>query len=268
MDTVVAEVGTWMPLVINAAKAVAVLIIGWIVAQGLSRFVRRRVKANPRIDDTIGSFFSTVVRWLVLIVTLIAVLNQFGVQATSLVAVLGAATLAVGLALQGTLSDLAAGVMLVIFRPYKLDQYVDIGGSAGTVTDISLFKTELVTPENVQISVPNGQAWAAVITNYSAFPTRRLDLTFGIDYGDDAEKAMSIITEVASADERVHDDPEPWVRVVNLGESSVDLGVRLWCDAGNLWELKFEMIKRIKEAFDAKGISIPYPHSVEIQKKG
>ena len=187
-------------------------------------------------------------------------LQLFGFEATSLVAVLGAATLAIGFALQGALADLAAGVMLIIFRPYRIGQYVDVGGTAGTVKDINLLITEMATPDNVQITIPNGKAWGSIITNYSAHPTRRLDLGFGIDYGDDADKAMAIISDIAKADERVHDDPAPWVRVVNLGDSSVDLGVRLWCAAGDYWELKFALTKQVKEAFDEGGISIPYPH--------
>ncbi|WP_420411818.1 mechanosensitive ion channel family protein [Roseibium sp.] len=256
----------FIPLAVNAAKALIVLIIGWYVAGALSALIKKRILANERIDDTIGGFAASIVRWLVLLVTLIAVLQLFGIEATSLVAVLGAGTLAIGLALQGTLSDIAAGVMLIIFRPYKVGQFVSIGGTSGTVKDLNIFVTELVTGDNVQIIMPNGQAWGAVITNFSAHPKRRLDLTFGIDYGDDADKAIQIIFDTANADERVHKDPEPWVRLTNLGDSSVDLGVRLWCDAGDYWELKFHMLKSVKEAFDAGGISIPYPHQVEIQK--
>lgn len=261
------ELGGYAPLVISAVKAVIVLMVGWFVAGAVSRFVRRRVSSSARIDDTIGSFAASIVYWLILIIVLVAVLNLFGIQATSLVAVLGAATLAIGLALQGTLADLAAGFMLILFRPYRLGQYVDIGGTAGTVKDINLFFTELNKPDNVQVIVPNGQAWGSIITNYSAHETRRCDLVFGVDYADDADKAMKIITDLAGADERVLDDPAPWVRVTNLGDSSVDLTARLWCNASDYWELKFAMTKAVKEAFDKKGISIPYPHSVEIQKK-
>ena len=268
MDAIFESLGAYAPLVINGAKALVVLILGWIVAGAVSGLLRRRVNANPRIDDTIGSFAASIVKWVILLMVLIAVLGLFGIEATSLVAVLGAATLAVGLALQGTLSDLAAGFMLILFRPYKLGQYVDIGGTAGTVADLNLFFTELVTPDNVQIVVPNGQACGAIITNYSHHDTRRLDRTFGIDYGDDADKAMKIIADLAARDARVFDDPEPWVRVTNLGDSSVDLTARLWCNAADYWDLKFELTKAIKEAFDAGGITIPYPHAVEIQKAG
>jgi len=267
MEGIMDTLGGYAPLVINAIKAVVVLILGWIVASAVSGLVRRRVNATPRIDKTIGNFTASIVKWVILLMVLTAVLSLFGIQATSLVAVLGAATLAIGMALQGMLGDLAAGFMVIIFRPYKTDQYVDIGGTAGTVVDINLFVTELVTPDNVQVILPNGQAWGSVITNYSHHDTRRCDLGFGIDYDDDADRAMQIILDLATADDRVHDDPAPWVRVTNLGDSSVDLSVRLWCDAADYWDLKFEMTKAVKDAFDKGGITIPYPHSVEIQKK-
>ncbi len=157
--------------------------------------------------------------------------------------------------------------MLILFRPYKIGQYVDVGGTAGSVVDLNLFFTELVTPDNIQIIIPNGQAWGSIITNYSAHDTRRIDLVFGIDYGDDANKAKSIILAVAQADERVLKDPESWVRVTNLGDSSVDLTARIWCSADDFWELKFDLTQAVKEAFDKGGISIPYPHTVEIRRE-
>ena len=211
-------------------------------------------------------FFGSVARYAIIALAVIFILGRFGIETTSLAALVGAAGLAIGLALQGTLSDLAAGFMLILFRPYKLGQYVDIGGTSGTVKDLNLFVTELATPDNVQIIVPNGQAWGAIITNYSHHDTRRVDLVFGIDYGDSADAAMGIILEQVQADARVLSDPEPWVRVTNLGDSSVDLTARIWCQAADYWDLKFALTKAVKEAFDAKGISIPYPHTVEIRK--
>ncbi len=268
MEQLLTQAGEYAPLIVNGIKALVVLVVGWTAAGMLSGLVRRRINAHPRIDKTLGNFAASVVRWVVLLIVLIAVLGLFGVQATSLVAMLGAVTLAIGLALQGTLSDLAAGFMLILFRPYKLGQYVDIGGTAGTVVDLNLFVTELATADNVQIIVPNGQAWGAIIRNYSHHDTRRVDLVFGIDYDDDADEAMQVILDRAAADARVLRDPEPWVRVTNLGESSVDLTARLWCNAADYWDLKFTLTKTIKEGFDGAGISIPYPHSVEIKKTG
>ncbi|MFV1494269.1 mechanosensitive ion channel domain-containing protein [Phaeobacter sp. JH20_36] len=268
MEEWIEQLGALWPLLISTAKALVVLVLGWITAGIISSAVRRRINATPHLDQTLGNFAASAVRWILLAIVLVAVLGIFGIEATSLVAMLGAATLAIGLALQGTLSDLAAGVMLVLFRPYKLGQYVDIGGTSGTVVDLNLFVTELVTPDNVQIIIPNGQAWGAIITNYSAHDTRRVDMVFGIDYGDSADDAKEIIMALAEADTRVMADPAPWVRVTNLGDSSVDLTARLWCKAADYWELKFAMTQAVKEAFDDKGISIPYPHSVEIKKEG
>jgi small conductance mechanosensitive channel len=266
MNDLSTQMSAFSPLIYSAVKALIFLVVGYLVAGIVQRYVRRRVYASERLDNTLGVFFASIAKWLILAVVVIAVLQVFGFQATSLVAVLGAATLAIGLALQGTLSDIAAGVMLIVFRPFKLGNYVDIAGTSGTVKDLNLFITELVTPDNVQIVIPNGKVWGSIITNFSAHDTRRLDLTFGIDYGDDSDKATAIILDCAAKDGRALGDPEPWVRVVNLNDSSVDLGVRLWCNAADYWELKFAMTKAVKEAFDKDGISIPYPHQVEIQK--
>ncbi|MFC3613724.1 mechanosensitive ion channel family protein [Lutimaribacter marinistellae] len=262
MEDMMAEAALLGPLILNAIKALIVLVVGWMAAGAISGVVRRRINKTPRIDPTLGNFAAGAVKWIILAIVLVAVLGLFGIQATSIVAILGAASLAIGLALQGTLADLAAGVMLVVFRPYKLGDFVDIAGTSGTVKNLDLFTTELVTPDNVQIIVPNGKAWGQIITNFSAHPTRRLDMTFGIDYDDDPEKAMAIILDIARAEPRIHDDPEPWVRVTNLNDSSVDLTARLWCDAADYWELKFLLYKEVKKSFDAQGISIPYPHQV------
>lgn len=257
----------YTPFLMNVGKALLFLIAGFWAAGLVRRTIRKRVLASERLDDTLGVFFSSIAFYLIMIVVIIAVLQLFGFQATSLVAVLGAATLAIGLALQGTLSHVASGVMLVIFRPYKLGQFVQIGGESGTVTEVNLFFTELVTPQNVEIIVPNGDAWGSTITNYSHYPTRRLDITFGIDYGDDIGKAMDIILQEVSKDDRGREEPEPWVRVVTLNDSSVDLQLRVWCLSSDYWELQFALLKTVKEAFDAGGISIPYPHQVEIHKE-
>lgn len=262
-----AAVAPVVALGLNIVKALIFLIVGWIIASWLSRLVRRRVEASETIDSTLGIFFSSVVRYVLLAAVGVAVMQTFGFEVTSLVAMLGAATLAIGLALQGTLSHLAAGVMLVFFRPYKIDDFVEVGGNSGTITDLNLFMTELTTVDGVKIFVPNGEAWGKPITNYSANPLRRCDITFGIDYADDIDKATGIILGVVTADARFLNAPaEPWVRVVNLGDSSVDLQLRAWCAAGDLWEAKFATLKAVKEAFDKGGISIPYPHTELVQK--
>ena len=164
MEQIVEQGFAYWPVVLNGIKALVVLILGWMAAGILSRAIRKRINATPEIDPTLGNFIASIVRWALICVVLIAVLGIFGIEATSLVAMMGAATLAIGLALQGTLSDLAAGFMLVLFRPYKLGQYVDIGGTAGTVKDLNLFITELVTVDNVHIIIPNAQALGSIFT--------------------------------------------------------------------------------------------------------
>lgn len=248
--------------------ALLLLIVGFWAARMVSGSVQRALSRSRRIDKTLVPFLSSLVRYAILAFVVIAVLSTFGIETTSLIAAFGAAGLAIGLALQGTLSNIAAGVMLLIFRPFKVDDYIEVGGLAGTVNAISLFVTELTTPDNVQIIVPNSDVWGKPITNFSYHDRRRLDLRFGIDYGDDIAKAKEILLDLAREDERVLGDPEPWVRVVNLGDSSVDLGCRFWCKASDYWELKWHLTQSAKEAFDAGGISIPYPHQVEIAKAG
>ncbi len=250
----------------KAVGALIVLIIGLRVAGWLGRLVRSVSMKQETIDDTLGNFFGSMVRWAVTAAVFIAVLQVFGVPATSFVAILGALTLAIGLSLQGALGNIASGVMIMIFRPYKLGDYVEAAGTAGTVKDINLFQTVLATPDNVQIMVPNSQAIDGVIKNYSGYTTRRVDVTFGIDYGDDIDKALNIIASIVDADKRIMRDPEPFAKVVNLGDSSVDIATRNWVASADYWDVRFDLIKKVKEAFDQQGISIPYPHQVEIVK--
>jgi len=253
---------------VNVLLALAIFIIGYLVAGGVKKAVLRASERNPRIDRTLASFFASMVRYAILVVVFIAVLSRFGVETTSLVAAIGAAAFAIGLALQGTLGNVAAGVMLVFFRPYSLGDFVEVGGVSGTVADINLFTTELNTPDNKTIIVPNGQAWGNVITNYSVKPTRRVDITFGISYNDDINKAMEVIRAHYDADERVLKDPEFFQGVIKHNASSIDIVTRAWVNSPDYWPVYFNAMKGIKEAFDANDIEIPYPHQVEIQKQG
>lgn len=239
--------------------ALAILVIGWALSRWAENMTRRALTRSSRIDVTLTGFLSSLVRYLVLIFTVIAVLNQFGVQTASLIAVLGAAGLAVGLAMQGTLSNIAAGVMLLIFRPFRVGDYVEVSGQSGTVASINLFITELTTPDNKQIIVPNSNIWGQSVVNYSYHATRRLDLQVGIGYGDDIDLATGIIKETLEAEERALKEPEPVIVVGNLGESSVDLTVRVWVNAADYWPLKFDLTKRLKQTFDARGVGIPFP---------
>ncbi|PHS24641.1 MAG: mechanosensitive ion channel protein MscS [Robiginitomaculum sp.] len=261
-----------MQRVIDAGSSVVlaavIFIVGMIVAGAVRRAVRGSAGKSKRIDSTLANFFSSIAYYGIMAVVLIAVLERFGVETTSLVAALGAATLAIGLALQGTLSNLAAGVMIIFFRPYSLGDFVEIAGQSGSVKDITLFTTVLATGDNKRIIVPNGNAWGDVITNYSVNGTRRVDFTFSIDYGDDIGTAMGIIQDTLRADTRVHKDPDIFTGVTTHGGSSVDIVTRAWCDGGDYWGIYFDAMKNVKEAFDAKGISIPYPHQVNINRKG
>lgn len=244
---------------LSVLGAIAVLVIGLIVAGWARKGVRKGLGNIQAVDEMLTGFFASMAYYAVVAITIIAVLDRFGVETTSLIAVFGAAGLAIGLALQGTLSNVAAGVMLLFFRPFKVGDYVDGGGVAGTVKSVGLFVTEYATPDNVKIIVPNGQIWGSAIRNFSANPTRRVDFVFGIGYGDDINKAMDIVKGLAGADGRIHKDPEPFIVVGELGASSVDLITRVWCDAGDYWGIKFDLTKAVKETFDAEGISFPFP---------
>ena len=252
-----------MPLAVehglSLLGAVAILILGFWFAGRARTWTVRALGRMPRFDDMLKNFFGAIVRYLVIIVTVLAVLSQFGIETTRLIAVLGAAGLAVRLALQGTLSNVAAGVMLLIFRPFRIGQYVEVGGIAGTVKELTLFTTELNTPDNVQIIVPNSNVWGQAIRNYNAYSTRRVDITFGISYGDDINKAMDIIKAEIEKDARILKDPEPFIAVLGLGESSVDIVTRSWTATGDYWPVKFDLTKAVKEEFDRGGITIPFP---------
>lgn len=248
--------------------AIVILIIGLMVAGWAQRTTRRALSKVSRLDETLRVFFASIVKYVIIIFVVLAVLNQFGVQTASLIALLGAAGLAIGLAMQGTLSNVAAGVMLLIFRPFKVGDYIDAGGQAGTVRELGLFTTEMNTPDNVRIIVPNGSVWGSAIKNFSFNPTRRVDLVIGIAYDDDINTAMGSISSVIAGDDRAHADPAPLIAVTELADSSVNLVIRAWCDAGNYWPLKFDLTKAIKERLDADGITIPFPQrDVHIAKE-
>ena len=252
---------------LSVVGAIVVLIVGLWAAGWARRATTKMLARTDKIDDTLGMFFGSLVKYMVLAFTVIMVLNQFGVQTASLIAVMGAASLAIGLALQGTLSNVAAGVMLLLFRPMSVGQFVDAGGVLGTVKSIDLFTTEISTLDNVQIIVPNSQIWGGTITNYSVYDTRRMDIVMGIGYGDDIDKAMAAFKATYDTDSRVMQDPEPAMYVTNLGASSVDITVRLWCAAADFWGLKTDLTKSFKEVLDAQGIEIPFPQQVVHMKQ-
>ena len=239
--------------------AIIVLLVGLWLSGWVQRAVRKVMERSSRVEATLVGFFSSAARYVVLIVTGMAVLDRFGVETTSLVAVLGAAGLAIGLAVQGTLSNVAAGVMLLAFRPFKVGDFVEAAGQAATVQELNLFFTVMATVDNVRITIPNGQIWGATLKNFSANPIRRVDVVFGISYDADIDKAMDAIRDLVSSDARVHKDPEPFMAVSNLGDSSVDITVRVWSQTDDYWAVKFDTIKAVKQRFDAEGIGIPFP---------
>jgi small conductance mechanosensitive channel len=250
---------------LNFASAILILVIGFWLAGRARKWTVSGLRRLPNMDATLQSFFGTIVRYSIIIFTLLAVLAKFGVQTTSLIAVLGAAGLAVGLALQGTLSNVAAGVMLLVFRPFKAGDYVEVAadGVGGTVVELSLFSTELVTPDNLMIFMPNSEIWSTSIKNYSRHPRRRLDIICRISYSDDIGKATDVLRSVAEADARVFADPEPLAVVDTLSQSSVDMLLRVWTRNADYWPTRFDLTRAIKERFDSEGISIPFPTSTQ-----
>lgn len=252
-------------LVGSVLAAIVILIVGWIIAAWAQRSIRGIGERHAHLDVTLFDFLGSLVRYAILAFAVLFVLNTFGIQTTSIIAVIGAAGLAIGLALQGTLSNVAAGVMLIFFRPIKTGDFVEVNGQSGTVKNINLNFTELASTSNTQIIVPNSEVWGNTITNYSVYPTRRAEWSFGVGYGADLADAQRVIRETITADARTHADPEPFVQVNNLGGSSVDFTVRAWCDRGDYFQYQADMKRQVKEALDAAGIDIPFPTRTIVQ---
>lgn len=237
--------------------AILILIAGWTIGKYLSSLIK---KIN-KLDSTLQTFLGGLAKYAVFALSIVMVLGQFGVQTASLIAVLGAAGLAIGLALQGTLSNVAAGVMILILRPFNVGDFIQYGGHSGTVKSLSLFGTELATADNIYIFAPNSSIWNSDIYNYSRNKQRRQDIAVGISYGDDIDKAFKTIQKVLDKDERIvtTKDKQPQIMVSNMGESSVDLKVRVWSGAADYWSVKWDLTKNIKEALDKAGVNIPFP---------
>jgi len=255
IDAAVALVSNWGIQVIGA---IALLIVGRWVAKIVGRSVRRSLE-KAKVDGALVPFFGGLAHYLVLTVVIIAVLSLFGIETTSLVAVVGAAGLAVGLALQGTLSNFAAGVMLLVFRPFKLGDYVEVAGSAGSIQEVGIFSSTLHTPDNVKVTIPNSAIYGQTIKNYSANETRRVDLVIGVSYGDNLATAVQIINDVLAKEARVLAEPAPTVAVAELGDSSVNIVVRPWVKGTEYWPTRFALTQAIKEQLEAGGCSIPFP---------
>ncbi len=266
MEAAIELISTWGLSVIGA---IAVLIIGRMVA-GMIRSSIKKALERGNTDAALVPFISSMAYYGALTVVIIAVLNLFGIETTSLVAVMGAAGLAVGLALQGTLSNFAAGTMLLVFRPIHIGDWVEVAGVAGAVQEIGIFTTTIHTGDNVKIICPNTAIYGDIIKNYSANENRRIDLVMGIGYGDDIGVAIDAIEKVVKANENVLADPAPTIEVAELGDNSVNLVVRPWVNGGNYWPTRFALMRALKEGIEASGCSIPYPqrdvHVIDMPK--
>jgi len=247
-----------IPWAINIGLAMLILIAGRMLVRGAVS-IAGKLMTRAKVDPMLVGFTTSIASALLLLIVVIAALDQLGVDTTSFVALIGAAGLAVGLALQGSLQNFASGVLLIIFRPFKVGDTIEAAGVLGTVEQIGIFSTTLKTGDNREIIVPNGKIYNDTITNISARDTRRIDLVFGIGYGDDLRKAKEVLQSILAADERILKDPEPVVVVADLGESSVNFHVRPWVKSSDWWSVRCDVIERVKLAFDEAGISIPFP---------
>ena len=255
IDALASNVATYGLKVLGA---VAVFLIGRFIAGAVRRAIGRTATARG-VDATLIPFVTSLVYWLLMIMVLIAVLTLFGINTTSLVAVLGAASLAVGLALQGTLANFAAGVMLLLFRPFRARDLVDVAGVEGVVESVGIFSTTLNTLDNVRIVVPNGEVYGKTIKNYTANDTRRVDMVVGVGYGDDLDHARSTIEAIVTADARVLTDPAPDIEVIEMADSSVNFVVRPWTKSGEYWPVRFALTAALKKGLVEAGLSIPFP---------
>ncbi len=243
----------------SALGAIVILIVGWLVAGLVERWTYAALGSFKHVDETIKTFISKTLRYVLLVLVGITVLSQFGVQTTSIIAALGAAGLAIGLALQGTLQNIAAGLMLLFLRPFRVGEYIDAGDVSGTIKEIGLFATELRTFDGLYVMAPNSSLWGKPIRNYSRNTTRRADIALGIGYEDDIEVGRSVLMELLKKEPRVFEDPSPMIFVTELADNSVNLGMRYWSASSDYEVLKSDMTHQAKAILEANGLSIPYP---------
>lgn len=247
-----------IPWGINLVMALVIFVIGRWVAKGISRLVKRLMK-KAQVDEILTSFIGNLLYFALLLVVVIAALDRLGINTSSVLAIFAAAGLAVGLAMKDSLSNFAAGVMLVLFKPFKAGDFIEAAGSAGVVEKLRIFNTIMRSGDNREITIPNSQIYGGTIVNFSARDTRRIDLIFGIGYGDDIRLAKTLIEQAMAEDERILKDPEPVILLMELADSSVNLAVRPWVNAADYWLVRSDLMQRVKEKFDAQGISIPFP---------
>ena len=246
------------PWSIKILIALTIFLVGQLIAKIISRALGK-VLAHTKLDKILVDFLQSLLRALLLVIVLVAALDQLGVNTNSVIAVLGAAGLAIGLALQSSLQNFAAGFMLLIFRPFKDGDFVEAAGTSGMIEKIGIFSTVMHTGDNKEVIIPNSAIYGSNIVNYSKRPTRRIDLVFSIGYEDDLRRARDVITQLIQADERILKDPEPLVAVGELAANSVNLFVRPWVKTDDYWKVRFDLTEKIKLAFDDAGITIPYP---------
>ncbi len=239
---------------------IIVLIIGFRIIKWITKIINRNLEKRE-IDDSLQSFLKSLTSIILKILLVISVLSMIGIEMTSFIAILGAAGLAVGLALSGTLQNFAGGVIILIIRPFKTGDYITAQGYSGTVSDIQIFNTVLKTIDNKTIILPNGSLSTGAIVNFSTEPTRRVDLDFGIGYGDDIDKAKEVLWNIIKNDERIHKEPEPLIAVKELANSSVNITVRVWVNAGDYWPYFWDVHEKVKKEFDKNGVSIPFPQT-------
>lgn len=247
-----------IPWGIRIVFALAIFVIGRIVANSLVNLTERLMRAR-KMDEVLIRFLTAILSTILLLFVIIAALSKLGIDTTSMVALVGAAGLAIGLSLQSSLGNLAAGVLLIIYRPFTKGHYVECGGTAGVVDAISIFTTTLITPDNKEVIVPNSAVLGNNIINYSKHPTRRVDMTFGVSYGDDLRKAKALFEQILAEDERVLKDPAPTIVVGALADSSVNFLVRPWVNSGDYWPVLWDTTEKVKLRFDEAGLSIPFP---------
>ncbi len=259
MDNIVERIVEFAALYgLRVIGAIVIFVIGRWVAK-LVRQVVERMLTKGNVDTTLVKFAGNLTYGLLIVVVVLAALNQVGVQTTSFIAIIGAAGLAIAFALQGSLANFAAGIMLIVFRPFAVGNFVQAGGEMGIVEEITLFTTQMRSPDNKVIIVPNSNITGGNIVNFSAKETRRVDLTIGVSYSDDLQKVKAVLADILAKDERILKDPEPTIGVVALADSSIDFAVRPWVNAADYWGVYFDTLQTVKERFDAEGIQIPFP---------
>jgi small conductance mechanosensitive channel len=259
MNEALEVIKTWAAIYgIQIVGAILILVIGLWAAKIIKKFLAK-ILEKKNLDPAISSFIGNLAYAILIVFVIIATLANVGIQTTSFIAVIGAAGLAIGLALQGALSNFAAGFLLILFRPFKAGDFIEASGVAGSVQEIQILYTQLKTPENIKVIVPNGQIMGGNITNYSANDTRRAEWIFGVGYEDDMKKVRGILNEIILSDERILTDPAPQILLKELGDSSVNFAVRAFIGTGDFWSVYFEITEKVKARFDEEGINIPFP---------